>query len=363
MFPVSRFICLLNFNSGWNKRCIRVLFLWGAARFKPVQYILPALLVLAVTACGPRKAPREHSRKVLRAFDNELIQLSGNLSSTKAFEALMLLRSLPGVQLPFISVNDTIPGTETEIFTLRRAKGVYRYSTGDSLVVKTADSDSLIVFFDDKDNPGKLFKLVISAWKETMTAFGMVFPEMLEASLFMDDRRIGEVHYQAVFKHGFPAEISMVGKSGKYAFDMELETRFRRTKSVVQVKFEIQDGDRSLIKGRIDSDVVRTAQNTLAYHDKRIELEIFPLKVILDSDYRFPQSDTMGFFEGFNRHSRIRLTDNEGASLGEVKLVQVPGRSRVNLMMHYNDGSSENAEDFLLSVRKIMNMKTSSSRW
>ncbi|MFH1120951.1 MAG: hypothetical protein V1775_14130 [Bacteroidota bacterium] len=327
------------------------------------RMIFSFLIIMLLAGCGQQKATRERSRKTLKAFDYELIKISNNLSKTEAFDALLFVRKLPGVQLPFLTSNDTIPGTETETFNIEHAKGIYQYQSVDSLPVKIADADSLIILFDDKNSPGNSYRLVIGSYIEKLTALGMVFPEILEANFYKNNHMIGNIHYKASFRYGMPEDINVAIKAGRFGINIKMETTFRRKKSDLEVRFDVTEDSRLLIKGYVQSDIVKTSSNTLTYNDKEIELEIFPLKLKLESDFRFMQSENNSFFNGFNRHSRINLTDNEGVSLGHVKLEQVPGRTRVNLIMYYHDNSSENLEDFMLSVDRILNMKTSFPRW
>ena len=325
--------------------------------------VITAVLIFLYTGCSNRKATPAQSRKTLKAFDYELMQIAKQFGNTQVFEALMLARKLPGIQLPFLAVNDTLEGTDLEIFNLQRAKGVFYYRSIDSLPEMIAQSDSLILLFPaENERSTEDFRIVVSSFKEVLTELGMLFPETFDALIYKGDRLVGNLSYSATFKHGMPATALLNLKAGNFDIDMQLETTFRRKKSSVDIRFAVHEAGSQRIKVNIDSEVTQTASGAMAYDGKRIEIEIFPLKAEIKSDYLFSQSDAVGFFRDFNKLSDIRLTDSEGNLLGNVKLEQARGRSRVNLMMYYNDGSSENLEDFLLTINKILNMKTTMPR-
>lgn len=321
------------------------------------------LLVFFISECSSRKATPAHSRKTLKAFDYELMQIAKQFGNTQVFEALMLARRLPGIQLPFLAVNDTLEGTDLETFDLQRTKGVFYYRSIDSLPEMIAQSDSLILIFPAvNEKKAEDFRIVVSSFNEILTDLGMLFPETFDAVIYKGDRLVGNLSYSATFKHGMPATALLKLKAGNFDIDMQLETTFRRKKSSVAISFAMHEAGSQKVKVSIDSDVAENAAGAMAYDGKHIEIEIFPLKAEIKSDYLFSQSDAVGFFSDFNKLSTIKLTDSEGNLLGNVKLEQARGRSRVNLIMYYNDGSSENLEDFLLTINKILNMKTTMPR-
>lgn len=325
--------------------------------------VVSAVLIFLYTGCSNRKATPDQSRKILKAFDSELMQIARRFSHTQSFEAIMIARKLPGIQLPFLSVNDTLEGTELETFNLQRAKGVFYYHSVDSLPEKIAQSNSLILIFPaGNEMKAEDFKIVVSSFNEIRTDLGMLFPESFDAVIYKGDRLVGNLNYSATFKHGMPATVLLNLKAGNFDIDMRLETTFRRKKSSVAISFAVHEAGSQRIKVIIDSEVTQNASGAMAYDGKYIEIEIFPLKAEIKSDYLFSQSDAAGFFSDFNKLSTIKLTDSEGNLLGIVKLEQAKGRSRVNLIMYYNDGSSENLEDFLLTIDKILNMKTTMPR-
>jgi hypothetical protein len=327
------------------------------------SWFIAAVLIFIFAGCSNRKATPDQSRKILKAFDSELMQIARRFSNTQSFEAIMIARKLPGIQLPFLSVNDTLEGTELETFNIQRAKGVFYYHSVDSLPEKIAQSDSLILIFPaGNEKKAEDFRIVVSSFSEILTDLGMLFPETFDAEIYKGDRQVGNLSYSATFKHRMPASVLFNLKAGGFDIEMKLETTFRKKKSSVEVQFTLHESGNQRIKVNIDSEVTQTATGAMAYDGKHIEIEIFPLKAEIESDYQFSQSDAVGFFSDFNKLSTIKLTDSEGNLLGNVKLVQAKGRSRVNLMMYYNDGSSENLEDFLLTINKILNMKTTMPR-
>lgn len=330
---------------------------------KPAVVILCLGIILQYSACTSRKASPEQSRKILKAFDYELIQIANRFSNTQAFQAIMLARRLKGVQLPFLSTNDTLAETNLETYNLQLAKGVFHYSSADSLPQKIKNSDSLIIIFPSgskkSDEP---FKMIICEFAERQTDLGMLFPEAFEAVIFKGNQKVGSLKYSAFFKHQMPASVRMNINAGNFNIEVQLETIFRKKKSLVEVRFTLLENDKQLILVKLDTEVVETKTHSLAYDKKHIEIEVFPLKAIIDSDYNFSEGKVTDFFREFNDQSLIKLFDTEGKMLGNVKLEQTEGRSRINLMMYYNDGSSENLEDFLLTVNKILNMKTSMPR-
>jgi hypothetical protein len=327
---------------------------------KPVVVALCIGIIFQYSACTSRKVSPEQSRKILKAFDYELIQIANRFSNTQAFRAIMLARKLQGVQLPFLSTNDTLAETNLATYNLQLAKGVFYFSSLDSLPQKTANSDSLILVFPsgnkESDAP---YKMIISEFAERQTDLGMLFPEAFEAVIFKGDQKVGSLKYSASFKHEMPASVSININAGNFNIEVQLETIFRKKKSLIEIHFTLHENDKQLILVTLDTEVAETKTGSLAYDKKHIEIEVFPLNVIVDSEYNFSEGKVTDFFREFNDQSVIKLFDTEGQMLGNVKLEQTEGRSRINLMMYYNDGSSENLEDFLLTVKKVLNMKTS----
>lgn len=208
----------------------------------------------------------------------------------------MLARKLQGVQLPFLSANDTLAETNLATYNLQLAKGVFYFGSLDSLPQKTTNSDSLILVFPSgnkkSDTPNKM---IISEFAERQTNLGMLFPEAFEAVIFKGDQKVGSLKYSAYFMHEMTASVGININAGNFNIEVQLETIFRKKKSLVEICFTLLEDVKQPIPVKLDTEVAEIKTGSLAYDEKHIELEVFPLKVILDFDYNFSEAKVTDF--------------------------------------------------------------------
>ncbi|MCO5266573.1 MAG: hypothetical protein M9948_11945 [Lentimicrobium sp.] len=166
--------------------------------------LLCLLVVVLLSGCSRRKATLDQSKKALKAFDYEMIQITKRLADTEAFEALMLIRRLPGIQLPFITSNDTIAGSGLSTFNMKRANGVYEYHSTDSLPEKISDSDSLIILYKNPKNQSKSYKLIVKSFHETLTEIWELFsPTTWMLKFIRTTTQSGKSHFIPNLSMGF----------------------------------------------------------------------------------------------------------------------------------------------------------------
>ncbi|PKP53092.1 MAG: hypothetical protein CVT92_05845 [Bacteroidetes bacterium HGW-Bacteroidetes-1] len=324
--------------------------------FKGTIFFSLLILTFLFNACSP-PLPKEESQKHLRAFDNEMIQLFNRVGNTEAMRSLISLYKINEVPLPLFSFTgvDTITGYQT--YDFQKSKGVYYFQADLNRLVKRGESDSVIILFPFKSRYDSLIRFVLSDYGETSTALQMMFPERLHATLYAGSTMLLKMNFQATIKHGMPAKILWHLVFADYNLRLSMKTRFMRTKGVTKVSLVMKESNKPVLNGDITTEVIVTDNNTLVFNKKKIDVEVYPIKIRLQSDYSFLEGKPSDFFSEFNRNSSFKIYNKSNRLMGDIKFTRLDGLDRVNLMFIYPDGSVENLEDMLLVARTILNMK------
>ncbi len=299
----------------------------------------------------------DEGRKHLRAFDNEFIQLFSRISETEASRAIQALSHLPNLPLPLMLANELDEKTGLQAYSFQNAKGIYDYMPVNSMFKKTDKSDSVCIFFPFKTKRDSLAQFILSEYAESPTGLQMMFPQIYKAIIVTNGQKLADISFKGVVKHELPADAELFVLFSNFQVKVTMNTTFKKSHGTIKMNFQIIENSKILLKGQIITDVMITEDKTLVYNDKTIECEVFPLKIRFKSNQNYSSQEPGKFIEDFNNGASFEISTFKGEKVGDIFLVSLPGRDRINLQIRYADGYTEDLEDLLLSVRKILNFK------
>lgn len=319
---------------------------------------LTALTLVLGSSCN-RQADKAESQKYLRAFDAEVTNHAKRILLSRGYQALTKILYLPGTPLPFVMQNTKMGIDSLSAYDLNKASGVYSFNEQTSqwdFDSPGSDSIPLRLFFTDREN--KELELRMYKYTESESAFGMTIPTVMQAMILDKNNKLLIINYSATLKEGFPEKAQMQLTMGGYECKIELSTTFTSRKSAdVEMKLQLIKDLNRVIEAEIQATAVISEYETMQYNQLRASISAFPLEVTIRSEYEFGKWADEAFFSRWNEQSNIKILTQDGRSLGFITLEGQPAADRVNLIMHYNDGSQENLEDLQLLVKSILNVK------
>lgn len=330
----------------------------GASTAKNLYLILPLFLLIAHVSCS-RKADKEESRKYLRAFDAEISNHTRKIVGSRSFEAIRKLLYLPGTPLPMISHNIKLSPDSITAYSLEKASGCYSFDAQNQQWFSTkagTDSIPLQLLFNDREGDALEFQLL--EYTESVSALGMTIPTRMKARLLDTKHQLLGLEYRSTLREGFPEEAWLKLNLAAYECNFELSTKFTGRKSAdVEIQLLISKDNTQLIRSMLSAETTIGDHGTLYYNNLSATIEAFPLRVSLQSDYSAEKIARNDFFDNWNKLSSIQVKTQEGVLLGNIMVRRLPESDRINLMMHYNDGSEENLEELMLLIKAILNVK------
>ncbi len=323
---------------------------------KLVNLLVFIILNIFLVSCS-KSLSRDEGQKYLRAFDNEFIQLFARINETEASGAIQALSLLPEIPLPLFFVNELDEKTGLQSYNFQKMKGIYTYLPENNVIKKTNQCDSVCILFPFKTNDDSLTRFILTDYSESTTALLMMFPQIYKATITANTRKLADISFKGVVKHELPADAEMKLLFSNFQIQLTMKTSFKKTHGTIKMRIEISEDNKPILSGRIITDVKITEYKTLVYNNKTIELDVFPLKIRFESALDFSSSTSGKFIEEFNNNSNFEIFTHSGDKVGDVFLAHVTGRDRINFHIKYGDGYTENLEDLLLSVKKIINFK------
>lgn len=320
--------------------------------------VITALTLVICSSCN-RQADKAESQKYLRAFDAEVTNHAKRILLSRGYQALTKILYLPGTPLPFAMQNTKMGIDSLSAYDLNKASGVYSFNEQTSrwdFDSPGSDSIPLRLFFTDREN--KELELRMYKYTESESAFGMTLPTLMQAMILDKKNKLMIINYSATLKEGFPEKAQLQLTMGGYECKIELSTTFTsRETANVEMRLQITKDLKQLIEAELQAKAVISEYQTMYYNQLNASITAFPLEVTIRSGYEFGKWAGEAFFSRWNEQSNIKILTQDGRSLGFITLEGQPAADRVNLIMHYHDGSKENLEDLQLLVKSILNFK------
>lgn len=290
-------------------------------------------------------------------MDSELIQITNKVRSTDAFKGLIALDKITNLPLPFriMVSNDSLAIPVDFDFNLH--KGCYRVSKKTGIAYLERISDSLIVHFPLQTQFDTMAVFIVAAFEESQTELQIMLPVRLNAILMAQDKKLMTIDFEATIEHGFPSKMDLNMLFGQFSLEGKMRTKFRKKASNVSINLNLSEDKKSLFKSRIFSDVEISNQQKLVFNKKRMDFEIFPVQLQFSSSLDFSAISATNFINDFNQQSTFKVKSNRGNLIGDIFLRDVSKKDRINLFIRFNDGSEEELEELIMTVKRILNMK------
>ncbi|MGB4205376.1 MAG: hypothetical protein WBJ84_07115 [Bacteroidales bacterium] len=312
------------------------------------------ILIFLVAGCN-KPFPAEKARKYIKAADQEIIRIAQKIEDSDAFRAITQLYYTKTAPLPFKRLY--VPESDTYVmFEMKKHSGYYIQNANGEIEFQR-QSDSLIIDFKPDGKPQNKTRFILSKYEESVTATGDMMPVKAEALIYSKGKTIFNLNLEASIKYGFPENISLKVSSFPISIDFTSKIKFRKHGSHLRSSVTIKEGEKQLLWANISSKVSLSEYNTLIFGKKEIKAGVYPLKLNMVSDYPFINMSVGTFTDDFNQMSKIRVTDYKGNSIAQLSLKDHPERDYLNINVQYNDGSTDELEDIMLSVKYLLNFK------
>ena len=312
--------------------------------------------ILAFTSCS-RALPKEEAEKHLKAFDNELIILSKQVSETMAYQAVHELFVIKNLPLPFQYTSSDKKESGAYVYDFETRKGIYQYNDTTHLVMRTGESDSLIILFPFESKMDHWARFILMDYKEEVSAFGIMFPTKLAVKIEIQDHSILELNSSTLMDHGFPVQSNTRIVFNKFRIGNQFETKLSRRKGVIHQKLVFDSGDKTVLD--LSSRIVATLSEQKQLTFKKVEIsgDIFPIHFTAKVNQGNIPPDALNFVEEFNANSNIEVFQQKGRKIGHVFLQEIPSVNRLNFTLRYSDGTTVQLQKLLFGFDEIMNMK------
>lgn len=297
----------------------------------------------------------DNAKKMLIAADHDLMRTVVRLTESQAYAALELLYQIEDVPLPGRFIQSE--GRDSAIyFDFDVHKGYYKEVFPGQLQLINY-SDSLIINFLIEKKSQQRAVFVLERYREEMTAFGNNIPVVIKGHLLVDEKRIMEISHDVKLKQGLPLEVKHNLRMNHLRVNFSSELKPSRKNGRLKANLLIDDLEKNLLKVNLSSEVRLNENGSMIFGDKTIRMNVYPLVFQLKSSYSFENINLKTFTDDFNHSSQMLLADLSGREIGNLNLAYLPEHDRIGIILIYSDGSSENLENIMKSLHRILNFK------
>lgn len=325
--------------------------------FKLLKITLFSLLISSFLFFSCRqKVSKEEGEKQFRAFDNELIIMSKQLTETHAYRLLLQLNTIENLPLPF-QFRTSFPGKPYR-YNFEMSKGIYRYNKEKNEMYKSAPSDSIVLFFPYRSEVDSMAKMIITAYADEQTVWDIMLPVKMEAKIFLGEHAVFNLYCQGEIKHELPIDYLIEMEFSRFKIKSTLNTKLSKKKGRVHTNVSILKDKTEVFK--FESSVIARINEDQQFDFGLLKLkaEVFPIVAGFHINRDKIDKYSTHFINDFNENSSIWIYGNRNRTIiGKVELKDRPNNDRLNPAIIYNDGSIEYLDDFLFSIAQILNVK------
>lgn len=311
---------------------------------------------MTLLACTRPMKPEE-GEKYLRAFDNDLINLSKQIEDNPGFHALLEFIDLnaSGHFLNPIATNDE---SMQDLFVFNDHKGIYDYDPGSHSFLRVAPSDSILIFFPVHSGTDTMATLIITSYSEDSTQLDMAYPTVINGCINLGDKQVLTIEHHGSVIHGFPVSGDMRMEFPPFLFLMKLQTKLYRDHAKMNLDMNLSNHTKDVFLWTINSGISVADDGSLKYNSVTMDFRMYPVRIEARVNYGRIDPYSTRFVRDFNRNSSIQIVSlTNDRFIGQIELEEMAGRGQLNIGVHFRDGSVVFMEDVIITFRKLVNMK------
>lgn len=295
--------------------------------------------------------------KYLRAFDNDLMNLSKQIGYNPGFNTLLefIDRNASG---HFMNPIATKGESRQDLFIFNDHKGKYYYDPDSHSFLRMSPSDSILIFFPVHSGPDTMATLVITSYSEEPTHLEMAYPTCVDGYLNLGERQVLTIRHQGSVSHGFPVSGDMRMEFPPFSFHMKLRTKLYRDHATMDIEMNLSNLTKDIFSWTISSGISSADDGSLRYNSVTMDFRMYPVRIEARVNSGKIDPYSTQFAGDFNLNSSIQIFGlPDDRVIGQVKLVEMADREKLNISVHYMDGTVVFPEDFLITLRHLLNMK------
>ena len=303
-----------------------------------------------------QKLTKDEGEKQLRAFDNEMIIMSKQLTESHAYRLLLQLNTIKHLPLPF-QFGSAASGKPYN-YNFEASKGLYRYDKVKNEMVKSAPSDSIILIFPYQSEVDSVAKVVVTTYEEEQSVWNIMLPIKLEAKILLANHTVLNIHCRGEIKYGLPVDYEFEMEFSRFQVKTALTTKLSRKRGRVNIALSVLKDNSEIFNCESNLITRMNEYQQIDYSSIKSKIEVFPLTIDINIDRDKIDKHTTHFIDDFNRNSSILVYGNNSRTLiGKIELKDRPNNDKLNPAIVYTDGSVEYLNDLLFTVEQILNVK------
>ncbi len=327
--------------------------------FQRRGFPLIVMLVFSLFFFGACKQQMEkdEAESHLRAFDYELVRMTQNIRKTTSLATLEFLSGTANPPLPYMFGNEKGDESSQE-FHFESVRGIYRLDTISNTFIKTAKSDSIIIYFHNPVLNHVKTKLTLAQFKEEPSNSAFQFPTEIDMVMEASERTIMRIDHNATIEYGIPAEMNFYGLFDNYEIKSAISTRLRRTSGRLRLETHVFRNGEQIFDWLFHAGLGFEEGVTYRLRKVRMDVGIFPARFRVRVNNHDIPLRTNDYISEFNESSTITIhSTTKNQLVGHVELHARENSDKLDYIVRFNGGSYLFLEDFLITARSILNIR------
>ncbi len=318
--------------------------------------VIVVFLLLVLGACQ-QQMEKDEAESHLRAFDNELVRMTQNISKTTSLATLDFLSGKANVPLPYMFGNEE-SDESSQAYHFESFRGIYRLDTIKNTFIKTAMSDSIIIYFHNPVLNHVKTKLILAQFKEEPSNSAFQFPTEIDMIMEAGERTIMRIDHNATIEYGIPTELDFYGLFDNYEIKSAISTRLRRTSGRLRLETNVLRDGEQIFDWLLRAGLGFEEGVTYRLRRVRMDVGIFPARFrVRVNNHEIPLK-TNDYVADFNENSTITIhSTTKNQLVGHVELYSRENSDKLDYIVRFEDDSYLFLEDFLITARSILNIR------
>lgn len=326
------------------------------SRFPRYIFFLIIIFFIPVTACK-KKASESEAKTLLKAFDYEIIKLTGRIQDSQSYSAINKLISVQNLPLPYFAHYGFEQG-DIKQFVFSESRGIYHIDTCNMKAVLTGKSDSIIIHFQDSLVSESPIKFIISEYSEEPTISNLMFPVRINASMYIGKKRVLQIDHTGRVDYGLPAQANLSLVFDNFIMETVMITRMRKKYGKLNLKTTISENMSVIARLDTRARLGLTGPGALYFKQLKMNYSMYPVILDIKVNNDAISRDASNYISEFTKYSRMfAYSKKNNRKLGEINLKNREESDKLDYAISFSNGSHMFLDDLLLSVRHLMSVK------
>lgn len=327
--------------------------------FSICKKLFYTVILLTFFSCDThRSLSKTESENYLKALNSDMVNMTDEASGRPEIKAIKFIWKQRTSPVPFKS-DSSSNIFETKPYRFEDHLGVYVWDQHFNEFIKVRDTSLIYMLFPLPGDPTKNVVFRLQYFVAQKTNSRPDFPVSVSSSIVINQKQELEILHHAIISEGLLSgmETKINGNGYALSFNLNREGSMKEESGRITSRVRFSIGTDTILNSDLDADI--------NYHPPTYSLQFIRLNQILFNtelsgtiDYGAINPTSKEYTKEFNKFCNMVLyTAKTTNKIGKVILSPVNNADQNDFYIEFNDGSTNCLSNYLLLLKKLLDLK------